>query len=62
MDLKLQLRVVREISLLVDPENPTTITQRAFDEKRSQSAVPTVPRAKRIVENLNARRRDKALT
>jgi hypothetical protein len=62
MDLNLQIRTVREVSLMVDPEHPTTITQRSFDEKRSQSAVPNVPRAKRIVENLNAKRREKALT
>jgi hypothetical protein len=62
MDPILQLPAVREVSLLIDPEQPTTITQRAFDEARTQSAVPNLPRAKRIVENLNAKRRDKRLT
>jgi hypothetical protein len=62
MDPILLLPAVREVSLLIDPERPTTITQRAFDGARTQSAVPNLPRAKRIVENLNAKRRDKRLT
>jgi hypothetical protein len=62
MDSSLVLRAVREISMLINPEQPTTITQRAFDATRSQSAVPNVPAAKRIVERLNARRRPERLT
>lgn len=59
MDRSLLLRGVRDISLIVDPEHPTAITQRAFDEARLQGAVPNMPRAKRIVEQLNAKRRVK---
>lgn len=61
MDSVLLLRAVREVSTLVDPEHPTTITQRKFDEMRSQSAIPNVPAAKRIVETLNRRRQTKPL-
>jgi hypothetical protein len=61
MDPRLLLPAMREVSLLVDPERPTKITQRAFDDTRTQSVVPNLPRAKRIVEQLNAKR-DKRLT
>jgi len=47
------LQAVHEISLLVDPDQPTKTTQRAFDTARSQSQrFPNVPRAKRITEQL----------
>jgi len=62
MDPALLLPAVREVSILVDPERPTAITQRAFDAARARSVVPNLPRAKRIVESLNAKRRDKHLT
>jgi|GEM_PF-1162200 hypothetical protein len=62
MDAQVLLPAVREVSLIVDPERPTAITQRAFDEARAQPGLPNLPRAKRIVENLNAKRRKESLT
>jgi hypothetical protein len=62
LDPTLLFRAVREVSTLVDADNPQTITQRAFDSARAQSAIAAVPPAKRIVEQLNAKRGVKRLT
>ncbi len=57
MDPVLLLRGAQEVSLILSPDEPTKVRQREFDEARSQCAVPNIPRAKRIVEQLNAKRR-----
>jgi hypothetical protein len=47
------LQGVREVSLLADAQEPTGTTQQAFDAARSRShRFSTVPRAKRIAEQL----------
>jgi hypothetical protein len=53
MEPLLLLRGVREVSLLAKPDAPETVPQRAFDAARARSkAVASLPRAKRIVEQL----------
>jgi hypothetical protein len=52
VDLLLALKAVREVSLLVDPDEPEKVSQRAWDEAREQSSVSKLPRAKRLAEQL----------
>jgi hypothetical protein len=47
------LDAVEEVASIADPTSPRTVSQRAFDEARSQSFLyPGLPRAKRIAERL----------
>jgi hypothetical protein len=53
MDSLMLLKVVREVSLLADPDEPTAVSQRSFDSARERSPDYTCPpRAKRIAERL----------
>jgi hypothetical protein len=49
----LLLRDIREVCILAEPEHPEKVTQRAFDQARSeQTRFVDIPRADRIVKHL----------
>src|SRR5580693_931411 len=53
MDSLTLLKVVREVSLLADPDEPAAASQRSFDSARERSPEHDgLPRAKRIAERL----------